>query len=55
MSEGAAFISGATLAIDGAAPLGNAVVETGKYKAAPEYQGFHRAVRPAILNEGEEQ
>ncbi len=55
LSEGAAFISGVALAIDGAAPLGNAVVETGKYKAAPEYQGFHRAVRPAILNEGEEQ
>ncbi len=54
LSEGAAFITGVTLPIDGAAPLASAVMDMGKYKPAPEFQGFHRAETPAILKEGEE-
>jgi citronellol/citronellal dehydrogenase len=55
LSPGAAFISGVTLAIDGGAPLGNALAEMGDYKPAPEFQGFHRAKLPAALaNDGGE-
>jgi citronellol/citronellal dehydrogenase len=49
LSPGAAFINGVTLAIDGGAPLGNALVEMGEYGPAPEFQGFHRAKIPAVL------
>jgi citronellol/citronellal dehydrogenase len=51
LSEGAAFISGVTLPIDGAAPLRNPLSDMGEYKPAPEFQGFHRAKTPSILNE----
>jgi citronellol/citronellal dehydrogenase len=55
LSPGAAFISGVTLAIDGGAPLGNALAEMADYKPAPEFQGFHRAKLPAALaNDGGE-
>jgi citronellol/citronellal dehydrogenase len=55
LSPGAAFISGVTLAIDGGAPLGNALAEMSDYKPAPEFQGFHRAKLPAALaNDGGE-
>ncbi len=49
LSEGAAFISGVTLPIDGAAPLRNALMDTGHYEPPPEFQGFHRARTPEIL------
>jgi citronellol/citronellal dehydrogenase len=54
LSEGAAFISGVTLPIDGAAPLRNPLMDMGEYKPAPEFQGFHRAEIPAILKKDEE-
>lgn len=49
LSPGAAFITGITLAIDGGAPLGNALMEMGDCGPAPEFQGFHRAKTPAAL------
>jgi citronellol/citronellal dehydrogenase len=54
LSEGAAFISGVTLPIDGAAPLRNALMDIGHYESAPEFQGFHRAKTPAILKKDDE-
>jgi citronellol/citronellal dehydrogenase len=54
LSPGAAFITGVTLAIDGGAPLGNALAEMGDSKPAPEFQGFHRARTPAALSSDEE-
>jgi citronellol/citronellal dehydrogenase len=54
LSEGAAFISGVTLPIDGAAPLRNALMDIGHYEPAPEFQGFHRAKTPAILKKDDE-
>ena len=53
LSEGAAYISGATLRIDGAAP--NAKISRPlppNPKPAPIFDGFHRAVVPKVLREG---
>lgn len=52
LSPAAAFITGVTLAIDGA-PLGNALVEMGEHAAAPAFEGFHRAKSPKALSPGE--
>ncbi|MGO9172332.1 MAG: SDR family oxidoreductase [Rhodomicrobium sp.] len=50
LSPAAAFITGVTLAIDGGAPLGNALMDMGEYKSAPAFEGFHRAQTPAALS-----
>jgi len=50
LSPSAAFITGITLAIDGGAPLGNALMDMGEYKPAPAFEGFHRAEAPAALS-----
>ena len=55
LSEGAAFISGVTLPIDGAGPLRNALMDMGAYKPALEFQGFHRATTPEILKKDEDE
>jgi citronellol/citronellal dehydrogenase len=55
LSGGAAFTSGVTLPIDGAAPLRNALMDMGAYDPAPEFQGFHRAKTPEILKKDDEQ
>jgi len=49
LSPAAAFITGVTLPIDGGAPLGNALFAIGGHGPAPEFNGFHRAVKPAAL------
>lgn len=49
LSEAAAFISGTTLRIDGAAPNYKRIWELPPHDPAPEYQGFHRAVTPKVL------
>lgn len=52
LSEGARFISGTTLRVDGAVPnhkIGYRMPANGK--PAPAYEGFHRAVRPRVLGE----
>ena len=52
LSEGAAFISGATLRVDGAVP--NTKISRPlppNTKPAPTYNGFHRAELPKVLRE----
>jgi citronellol/citronellal dehydrogenase len=51
LSEAAAFISGACLRIDGAAPNARRHWMMSGGHAAPEYQGFHRGVRPRVLGD----
>ncbi len=52
LSEGASFITGVTLAIDGGAPLGSAVFPLPDHEKSVAYNGFHRAVDPEILRGG---
>ncbi|MBT3070362.1 SDR family oxidoreductase [Rhodomicrobium sp. Az07] len=54
LSEGAAFINGTTLQIDGGAPLGNPLFDMGTSPPSPEFNGFHRAAKPKVLNSGDE-
>ena len=51
LSEAASFISGACLRIDGAAPNARRHWMMAGGQAAPEYQGFHRGVRPRVLGD----
>ncbi len=53
LSEGAAFMTGTTLAIDGGAPLFSSVWPTPGHNESKAYNGFHRAVTPKVLEEGE--
>jgi citronellol/citronellal dehydrogenase len=49
LSPGAAFITGVTLQIDGAASLGSAVFPLGDESRSTPFGGFHRAVTPEVL------
>jgi citronellol/citronellal dehydrogenase len=49
LSEAAAFITGSCLRVDGGAPNARRQWPLPKRGPAPEYQGFHRASRPAVL------
>jgi len=49
LSPAAAFITGAMLRVDGGAPLGGRHWPLEAHQAAPVYNGFHRAVDPAVL------
>jgi citronellol/citronellal dehydrogenase len=49
LSPAAAFISGATLQIDGAASLGSAVFPLGPDARSEPFEGFHRAQLPDVL------
>lgn len=51
LSPAASFISGASLRIDGAASLGNAVWPLTAAKNNTPFNGFHRAVTPDVLKE----
>ena len=51
LSEAAAFVSGATLRVDGAAPNYKRVFDLPERAASPAYQGFHRAQLPKVLRE----
>ena len=52
LSEGAAFISGDTWRIDGAASQGNvAMFPLPDHKNSKPYDGFHRAVTPNVLKD----
>lgn len=55
LSEGANFISGATLRVDGAAPLGGRVWPLAKAKNSEPWNGFHRAATPKIIQELEKE
>jgi citronellol/citronellal dehydrogenase len=49
LSPAAAFISGVTLQIDGAASLGSAIFPLGAGAKSVPFDGFHRAVMPEAL------
>ena len=49
LSPGAAFITGVTLQIDGAASLGSAIFPTMEHDRCPPFEGFHRAQAPEVL------
>ncbi len=49
LSPAAAFISGVTLQIDGAASLGSEVFPLGSTAKSVPFDGFHRAVMPEVL------
>jgi citronellol/citronellal dehydrogenase len=49
LSPAAAFISGVTLQIDGAASLGNPMFPSLDHAASQPFDGFHRAVTPEVL------
>ena len=51
LSPAAAFITGATLRVDGAAPNAKRHHEFIPHDRAPAFQGFHRAVPPKALEE----
>jgi citronellol/citronellal dehydrogenase len=51
LSEGACFVSGACLRIDGAAPNARRHWMMGGGKASPEYDGFHRSRRPRVIED----
>ncbi len=51
LSEAAAFISGACLRIDGAAPNARRHWPLQGGQTSPEYQGFHRSRRPRVLGD----
>jgi citronellol/citronellal dehydrogenase len=53
LSPAAAFVTGVTLQIDGGASLGSEIFPVpGKARSVP-FDGFHRAVAPEVLREGE--
>ena len=49
LSPGAAFITGVTLQIDGAASLGSDIFPLGTTSTSVPFDGFHRAVTPQVL------
>jgi len=49
LSPAAAFISGVTLQIDGAASLGSEIFPLGSESKSVPFDGFHRAVTPEVL------
>ena len=49
LSPAAAFISGVTLQIDGAASLGSEIFPLGETARSLPFDGFHRAVTPDVL------
>ncbi len=49
LSPAAAFISGVTVQIDGAASLGSEIFPLGKTSKSVPFDGFHRAVTPDVL------
>jgi citronellol/citronellal dehydrogenase len=51
LSPAAAFITGATVPIDGGAPLVNPLFPSVDHAASASFDGFHRAVVPEILKD----
>ncbi|WP_028079248.1 SDR family oxidoreductase [Solimonas soli] len=51
LSEGAAFVTGSCIKIDGGASLGAKAFPLLEQRNARPYRGFHRAVRPKALND----
>jgi citronellol/citronellal dehydrogenase len=53
LSPAAAFITGVTLQIDGGASLGSPLFPSADHDRSVPFDGFHRAVTPQVLREGE--
>ena len=53
LSPAAAFITGVTLQIDGGASLGSPLFPSVDHDRSVPFDGFHRAVTPQVLREGE--
>ncbi len=53
LSDGANFISGSTLRVDGAASQGGRIWPLPKAKNSQPWNGFHRATRPNVLDDTE--
>lgn len=51
LSPAASFVTGATVPIDGGAPLGSALFPMAKGRGTAPFDGFHRAVVPDVLAE----
>ena len=51
LSPGAAFITGVTLQIDGAASLGSEIFPLGSESKSRPFDGFHRAITPDVLKQ----
>ena len=51
LSPAASFVTGATVSVDGGAPLGSPLFPLGAGGGTQPFDGFHRAVRPAVLGE----
>jgi citronellol/citronellal dehydrogenase len=49
LSPAAAFISGACLRVDGAAPNASRIAPVGSGRAAPSFDAFHLSCPPAVL------
>ena len=49
LSPAAAFITGVTVQIDGAASLGSPIFPLAPHSASQPFDGFHRATMPAVL------
>jgi citronellol/citronellal dehydrogenase len=54
LSPAAAFISGVTVQIDGAASLGSDIFPLGDEARSAPFDGFHRAVVPAVLRDADD-
>lgn len=50
LSEGAAFVTGTCIKIDGGSSLGTKAFQLKPHDKAPRYDGFHRARRPKALD-----
>jgi citronellol/citronellal dehydrogenase len=53
LSQGAAFVSGVTVRIDGAASLGTPIFPLVDHQNSEPYNGFHRAYIPDVFKENE--
>ena len=53
LSPAAAFITGVTLQIDGAASLGSPIFPLGSESRSRPFDGFHRAVMPEVLRDAD--
>jgi len=51
LSEGAAYVTGTVLRVDGGSPLARPGWPMPEHNRAPEYQGFHRYTKPKVLQD----
>ena len=49
LCDGASFITGATLGVDGGAPLYSPVWPSPEHDKSRPFEGFHRAIKPKVL------